>query len=93
MHEKPVARHKVNKSLSKFDAQLGNRILRVFSGIVCYDNECAQFVSRTEISKFATLNACKELVIKCDGLLYGLLWRVSLSVLKINKIWLPWLLI
>ena len=30
---------------------------------------------------------------KCDGLLYDLLRRVPLSVLKVSKIWLPWLLI
>ena len=36
--------------------------------------------------KFPTFKACKNSVISCDGLLYDLLWRVSLRVLKINKI-------
>ena len=43
--------------------------------------------------KITSLNACKTLVIRCDGLLYDLLWRVLISVLKVHKMWLPWLLI
>ena len=32
-------------------------------------------------------------MVRCDGLLYDLLWGVPLSVLKSDKIWLPWFLI
>ena len=31
-------------------------------------------------------------MVGCDGLLYDLVLRVSLSVRKVNNIWLPWLL-
>ena len=49
---------------------------------------------RRTFRKFPTLNACKKKkVIRWDGLLNYSLWRVSLNVLKINIIWLPWLFI
>ena len=32
-------------------------------------------------------------MVRCDGLLYDLLWGVPLSVLEGYKIWLPWFLI
>ena len=32
-------------------------------------------------------------MVRCDGLLYDLLWGVPLSVLKVYIIWLSWLLI
>ena len=55
-------------------------------------SECDQFTSRTDISKISNFEGLlKFLVIRFDGLPYDLLWRVSLSVLEISKIWLPWL--
>ena len=47
--------------------------------------------SQTDIKKIST----HKKVIRCDGLLNDLLWRISVSVLiwELWKIWLPWLLI
>ena len=62
--------------------------------IFIFKEECTdQFVTDGHFQNSQSLKVCEKLVVRCDDLLYDLLWGIySLSVLKVNKIWLPWLL-
>ena len=69
---------KLNSTFDAWDKDMNGTAIIIMK-------EFGHSASRTDIDE---RSACKKIVFTCDGLFYDLMWRVSLSVLKLENNWL-----